>query len=69
MNEVNEHKHTDGILVNRLNFKVNEVEFNKKYTVLHAEYAMYDVRKKAVNLLSKFHTVKAIRYEFGGTSF
>ena len=64
-----EHKHTDGILVNRLNFKVNEVEFNKRYTILHAEYAAYEVRKNAVRLLSKFPTVKAIRYEYGGTSF
>lgn len=64
-----EHKHTDGILVNRLNFKVNEVEFNKRYTILHAEYSTYEVRKTAVLLLSKFPTVKAIRYEYGGTSF
>lgn len=64
-----EHKHTDGILVNRLNFKVNEVEFNKRYTILHAEYSTYEVRKDAVRLLSKFPTVKAIRYEYGGTSF
>ena len=64
-----EHKHTDGILVNRLNFKVNEVEFNKRYTILHAEYSTYEVRKTAVRLLSKFPTVKVIRYESGGTSF
>ena len=69
MSDAKEHRHTEGILVNRLNFKVNEVEFNKRYTILHAEYAAYEVRKNAVRLLSKFHTVKAIRYEFGGTSF
>ena len=69
MNDVQEHKHTDGILVNRLSFKVNEVEFNKRYTVLHAKYAAYDIRKNAVRLLSDFLTVKAIRYEYGGTSF
>ncbi len=69
MSDAKEHRHTEGILVNRLNFKVNEVEFNKRHTILHAEYAAYEVRKNAVRLLSKFHTVKAIRYEFGGTSF
>ena len=82
MSKNKEHKQTEGILVNRLNFKVNEVEFNKRYTILHAEYSQDEVRKtndevkkiievrnKAVRHLSKFHTVKAIRYEYGGTSF
>lgn len=69
MSDAKEHRHTEGILVNRLDFKVNEVEFNKRYTILHAEYAAYEVRKNAVRLLSKFPTVKAIRYEYGGTSF
>ena len=83
MSKNKEHKQTDGILVNRLNFKVNEVEFNKRYTILHAEYSKDEVRKtkdevkkikdevrnEAVRHLSKFHTVKAIRYEYGGTSF
>ena len=77
MSKIKEHRHTDGILVNRLNFKVNEVEFSKRYTILHAEYGKsearearkVEVRRKAVRHLSKFHTVKAIRYEYGGTSF
>ncbi|WP_042705741.1 hypothetical protein [Methanomicrobium mobile] len=69
MSKNKEHKQTDGILVNRLNFKVNEVEFNKRYTILHAEYGKYEIRKEAVRHLSTFHTVKAIRYEYGGTSF
>lgn len=69
MSNNREYKHTDGILVNRLDFKVNEVDFNKRYTILHAEYGKYEIRKEAVRHLSKFHTVKAIRYEYGGTSF
>ena len=69
MSDSKVHGHTDGILVNRLNFKVNEVEFNKRYTIIHAEYAAYDVRNNAVRLLSKFPTVKAVRYEYGGSSF
>ena len=69
MSDSKSHGHTDGILVNRLNFKVNEVEFNKKYTIIHAEYAAYDGRNNAVRLLSKFPTVKAVRYEYGGSSF
>lgn len=76
MSKNEEHKQTDGILVNRLNFKVNEVEFNKRYTILHAEYAKdevrktkYEVKRDAVRHLSKFNTVKAMRYEYGGTSF
>lgn len=69
MSKGNECGHTAGILVNRLKFKINEVEFDKRYTILHAEYAVYEKRKEAVRLLNGFSTVKAIRYEYRGTSF
>ena len=64
-----EKKQTPGILVNRVNWGVNEVDFDRKYTVLHAEYAAYDVKNSAVRLLKKFSTVKSTRYEYGGKSF
>lgn len=60
---------TPGILVNRIDFRVDEKEFDRRYTILHAEYATYEWRKEAVRLLDGFSTVKAIRYEYGGTSF
>ena len=62
-------KQTPGILVNRVDFKLNEVKFDRKYVILHAEYAQFEVRKRAVRILSDYGTVKSIRYEFGGTSF
>lgn len=55
--------HTPGILVNRVNYRVNEKKFDSKYTVLHAEYETYDMRKSAVNILSGFRSVRSIRYE------
>jgi len=69
MSKKGEYRHTEGILVNRLDFRVNEVEFDRKYTILHAEYAAPEKKREAVRLLNGFSTVKAIKYGFGNTSF
>ena len=60
---------TKGILVNRLDYHLNEPKFDGKYTILHAEFRTYDQRKGAVDHLSSFGTIRAIRYGGDGTSF
>ena len=59
----------DGIIVNRLDFRLDEMGFDRRYAILHTEYATYETRRTAVRLLSGFKTVRAVRYEYGGRSF
>ena len=55
---------TDGILINRVNIKINKDKFAEKYVVLKAEFTDYTSRKSAVEVLAKYPFVCAIKYDF-----
>ena len=55
---------TDGILINRVDLRINSGRFQKKYTILKAEFADHTSRRKAVEILGKYPFVCAIRYDF-----
>ena len=55
---------TKGILINRIDFKIDKDRFAEKYTILKAEFADYTSRNKAVDILSKYRFVCALKYDF-----
>lgn len=53
-----------GILINRVNFRPNVKEFEKKYKIIKAEFNAYSIRKTAVEKLSKHDFIAAVKYDF-----
>ncbi len=60
---------TDGILINRIDFGINETEFARKYTIILAEFSDYSKRKEAVEKLAKNPFVCAVKYDFKPGTF
>ena len=55
---------TNGIFINRIDFRINETEFSKQYTIIRAEFEDYSKRKEAVEKLTKYQFVCALKYDF-----
>lgn len=58
-----------GIAINRVYFKPNVKVFEQKYKIVKAEFSTYEVRKQAVELLSKYDFVAAVKYDFKPGTF
>ncbi len=55
---------SEGILINRVEFKINKKKFDEKYVVLKGEFKDRAPRRAAVKVLAREPFVRAIRYDY-----